>query len=365
LDYLGTEARSGLAYGPSSQDPAINSLYLASRGLDNDNHPDENDGKIWEIYLGDGQNNDKAPSMFSITRMDPDPSHAASVDYWVTFSKAVTGVDVTDFALATTGSISGYAVTGVAPAAGPANTYTVSVATGKYNGTLRLDVVDNDSIKDVDNNPLGEPGTGNGNFKSGEVYSVIKQYKSNLKSTAAQDGWILESSETSTKGSLMNGGAITFYLGDNAQKKQYRSILSFSTRGLPNNAIITKVTLKVRKQGIMGGGNPVNIFQGLMVDVRKGFFGSSPGLQASDFQANVNKSYGAFKPALKNGWYAINLTPAKAYVNKLNTGGGVTQLRLRFKLDDNNDAVANYLSLFSGNAPAASRPQLIVEYYVP
>jgi len=50
----------------------------------------------------------------------------------------------------------------------------------------------------------------------------------------------------------------------------------------------------------------------------------------------------------------------------------LTQIRLRsrpssfgVKLDDNNNTIANYLSLFSGNAAAANRPQLVVEYYVP
>jgi hypothetical protein len=113
----------------------------------------------------------------------------------------------------------------------------------------------------------------------------------------------------------------------------------------------------------VGGGNLVNLFQGLMVDVKEGFFGSTIGLQASDFQAKADKSYGPFKPTLSGGWYAIDLTPAKDYINKWATGG-VTQIRLRFKLDDNNNSIANALKLYSGNAPAASRPQLIVEYYV-
>ena len=39
---------------------------------------------------------------------------------------------------------------------------------------------------------------------------------------------------------------------------------------------------------------------------------------------------------------------------------------LRFKLDDNNNAIANYLSLYSGNATlAADRPQLVITYIVP
>jgi hypothetical protein len=44
---------------------------------------------------------------------------------------------------------------------------------------------------------------------------------------------------------------------------------------------------------------------------------------------------------------------------------GLTQFRLRFRRDDDNDSSADYLKLFSGNAPANRRPQLIIEYYVP
>ena len=61
----------------------------------------------------------------------------------------------------------------------------------------------------------------------------------------------------------------------------------------------------------------------------------------------------------------MDLTNGKASINKLSTLSGLTQVRLRFNLDDNDNAAANYLSLFSGNAPAASRPQLIIEYHLP
>jgi hypothetical protein len=166
----------------------------------------------------------------------------------------------------------------------------------------------------------------------------------------------------------MNSAATTFNLGDDASKKQYRGILSFITGSLPDNAVITKVTLRVQKSAILGGGNPAAIFGGFMVDVKKGFFGAAATLQPADFQAAAGaagKTYGPFNTALVGGWYSIDLTGAKAYVNKLATGSGLTQIRLRFKLDDNNNRIANVLSLFSGNAPAAARPQLIVTYYVP
>ena len=71
------------------------------------------------------------------------------------------------------------------------------------------------------------------------------------------------------------------------------------------------------------------------------------------------------QPRLEAGWYSINLASPDAYVNKLSTNGGLTQIRLCSKLDDNNNALANYLSVFSGNASAANRPQLVIAYYVP
>jgi hypothetical protein len=188
--------------------------------------------------------------------------------------------------------------------------------------------------------------------------------KTTYLSTSVHDGWILESAEIGNVGGTMNSTATTFRLGDDAARKQYRSILSFTTSGLPDNAVITKVTLKFRQQGIVGGGNPVTTFQGFMTDIKRGIFGTSA-LQTTDWQTIANKTFGPFTPTLSGGWYTLNLTSAKAYINKLATSGGLTQIRLRFKLDDNNNALANYLSLYSGNASAASRPQLIIEYYVP
>jgi CSLREA domain-containing protein len=184
------------------------------------------------------------------------------------------------------------------------------------------------------------------------------------RSASTQDGWTLESGENTNVGGTMDIAATTFRLGDDAARKQYRSILSFNTSSLPDTAVITSVTLRVRRQGITGGGNPVATFQGFMVDIRRGVLGTAT-LQLTDWQATAQKTYGPFSTVIASGWYSIDLTAAKAYINKLTTGNGLTQIRLRFKVDDNNDGVANFLSLYSGNAGAASRPQLIVEYYVP
>ena len=120
------------------------------------------------------------PVVSSITRANPNPTNAASVNFTVTFSAAVTGVDVSDFSLTATG-LTGAAVTGVS---GSGNTYSVSVSTGSGDGTLRLDVVDDDSIIDLLLNPLGGTGVGNGDFSTGPEYTINRE-------TQASDGGVI------------------------------------------------------------------------------------------------------------------------------------------------------------------------------
>jgi len=113
------------------------------------------------------------PCVSSIIRSNPDPSRRSTVNYTVNFSEKVIGVDPTDFSISTTGSIKGTSVTLVKPQ-NSHNQYLVSVNTGTGNGKLRLLLIDNDSIMDFSGMKLGYPGTGNGDFTSGEVYSINK-----------------------------------------------------------------------------------------------------------------------------------------------------------------------------------------------
>lgn len=110
------------------------------------------------------------PIVSSVTRVDPNVTQAASVNFTVTFSEPVSGVDKKDFTLTTTG-VTGPVITGVS---GSGTTYTVSVKTGSKNGTIRLNVKDDDTIVNALNIPLGDDGKGNGDYRTGEVYSVVK-----------------------------------------------------------------------------------------------------------------------------------------------------------------------------------------------
>lgn len=113
---------------------------------------------------------DGCPVVQSIVRADVDPTAAASVDYTVTFSTPVTGVDAADFALTSTGTIAGASITGVS---GAGAVYTVTVNTGTGNGTLRLDVTDDNSIN-AGGSPLGGAGVGDGNFTTGAFYTIAR-----------------------------------------------------------------------------------------------------------------------------------------------------------------------------------------------
>jgi CSLREA domain-containing protein len=132
------------------------------------------------------------PQVSSIVRGSANPTTAnTTVDFIVTFSEPVVGVDPADFVVTSSGSSSGASVTNIS---GTGATRTVSVDTGSVtlngNGTgeIRLDVVDNDSIVDFSNNPLGGSGAGNGNFNSGESYTVTFQTLLVTKTADTNDG---------------------------------------------------------------------------------------------------------------------------------------------------------------------------------
>jgi len=182
-------------------------------------------------------------------------------------------------------------------------------------------------------------------------------------SSGSQDGWVLESSETSGVGGTRNTSATTFNVGDDAQDRQYRSILSFNTSSLPDGAVITKVTLKIKRSSTVGT-SPFSTHGNLVVDVRKGFFDGSTALELNDFNAVASLSaVGTIPNTPSSGWYSkIWTSGILTYINTT----GRTQFRLRFNKDDNDDSSADYLKFHSGEAITSSnRPQLIVEYYLP
>lgn len=70
----------------------------------------------------------------AISRLGTSPTSAGQVSYTITFANNITGLDVTDFSLVTSG-LTGAVVSSVS---GSGNNYTVGINTGSGNGTIRL-----------------------------------------------------------------------------------------------------------------------------------------------------------------------------------------------------------------------------------
>lgn len=178
-------------------------------------------------------------------------------------------------------------------------------------------------------------------------------------SNGVNDGMIRECSETSGTGCEVDASSEILTVGDDPSNRQVRGFLSFNTSSLPDDAVITSIRLKVRVEGFAG--NPFDKRRQLKVDACP-YFGSSAKLQPADFQAGEScVDAGAFDGKPVNGWYIADLDPAVLLIN-LN---GVTQFRLRYSLDDDNDQRTDYVKLYSGDADNASKPMLVLRYSIP
>jgi hypothetical protein len=180
-------------------------------------------------------------------------------------------------------------------------------------------------------------------------------------SVAAQDGWVLESSENSNVGGSINSAGNTFRLGDDAANRQYRAILSFNTAALPDNAIIRSAVIRIKYFSTVGA-NPFSSLGNLWAQIRQGPFNNNSALETADFSAPPSTAgiAGVFNGPFSD-WYNAPLTAAgRAYLNRT----GLTQFRLLFALDDNNNHIADYMNFFSGNY-TSGQPQLVITYAVP
>ena len=291
-----------------------------------------------------------------------DPATRLPVRFTVTFSEPINTGDFTTDVIRQIGTAR--KITWNIFPAGNNRDFILSAAKSTF-GTL-IPVIPPDQVRDL----VGNSNRGSTSTDNSVVFSPIPTptpVPPTISFTAASfgpfDGWILESSENSGLGGTLDAAGTSFFLGDNAQDKQYRVILHFNTISLPDTAVITKATLKIRKQGVVGS-NPFNALGSLRVDMHKPFFGTTLGLAIDDFQATAGKPVVAtFWVTPVNNWYVAVVNAAgRAYINR----SGYTQFRLYFAADDNNNNIADYMKFFSGDyANASVRPTLFIQYYVP
>jgi peptidoglycan/xylan/chitin deacetylase (PgdA/CDA1 family)/diacylglycerol kinase family enzyme len=182
-------------------------------------------------------------------------------------------------------------------------------------------------------------------------------------SVAAEDGWVLESTETSNVGGFINATSASgqaIRLGDDDFNRQYKSILSFNTAALPDNAVILAVRLELTR-GSTTGTDAFTTHGAARVDIKAIGFNGNKTLQLADYQVAADATdVATFTSQGDIGTvYGINLgATALSKVSLANT----TQLRLSLTLDDNNDTESTYVGFHSGGSTATLAPKLIVTY---
>jgi len=147
--------RTAIAWQNSAYNQPPNTSYYIGYDMDVNNIPT---AKIAVVDV-------VAPKVSTINRLTPasEKNNATAVSYHVTFSEDVSGVDVADFALTTTGNVSG-TIASVNMVTN--NSFDVTVNNISGDGTLRLDVNNSGTgIVDGANNALAE------GFTTGESYT--------------------------------------------------------------------------------------------------------------------------------------------------------------------------------------------------
>ena len=119
---------------------------LSLRAIDNVGNTGPSTTYNWTVNF-----DTTAPVVTSINRLSPatNLTNAGNVTYQVVFSENVTGVDASDFQLATNGTNGT-----ITQVSGNGSSYTVNVSGITGNGSLGLTLLDNNSIRDLANHPL-------------------------------------------------------------------------------------------------------------------------------------------------------------------------------------------------------------------
>lgn len=147
--------RTAVAWQNSAYNQPPNTSYYIGYDMDVNNIPTA------KIAVVDAV----APKVTTINRLTPDSkkNNATSVSYRVTFSENVSGVDLADFALNTTGNVTG-TIASVTSVTSASFDVTINNITG--DGTLRLDTNNaNTGIADKANNTFTE------GFINGEIFT--------------------------------------------------------------------------------------------------------------------------------------------------------------------------------------------------
>jgi autotransporter-associated beta strand protein len=160
-----------------------------------------------------------APTIVSLSRTTPAAfaTNGTSVVFTITFSEAVTGADIGDFTLVKTGTVAN-----LAPQfAGSGSVYTITVAGITGEGTLGLNFVDNNSVRDGNDNALS---TSLASFANQATYTAGTDVVAVLAADVNGDG------KTDLVSGNLTGQAINVLLGNGDGTFKPASVMALGKR---------------------------------------------------------------------------------------------------------------------------------------
>lgn len=194
------------------------------------------------------------------------------------------------------------------------------------------------------------------------VSDAVAPLARTFASIARDDGLVVEASESSETGGLVDstsGNRFALRIGD-VRDRQVKTILSFDTSAIPDDATIVSATLRLRRAGLRG--DPFPTHGDILVDIRQGAFGGDPLLHGSDFEADATAvAVGVLsRPTQDGDWAAGAILPVG--LDALNRTA-LTQIRVYFAVDDDDDAGSDFVAFNAGDdRDPAVHPQLVVVY---
>jgi hypothetical protein len=182
-------------------------------------------------------------------------------------------------------------------------------------------------------------------------------------STADQDGrvWGDITGGSGTNPSDPGSGALI--IGGFGVEEGYRTVVSFNTASLPDNAEIWSATLELTR-GPIKGGDPFEWGGDCNIDIANPYFGGSTTLVASDWDAAPSAFSIASLPEAGEEEGTVTSTEFDAGgMSNINLTG-TTQFRIGFSVITNGDVIDDWLRFYSGET-TGKEPKLIIIYTTP
>jgi len=182
-------------------------------------------------------------------------------------------------------------------------------------------------------------------------------------SIGTEDGYVREPDMVlMAEGPAVTKGT-TAQVGDDSGNWQNRGVFSFDTSALPDDAVVTTVTLRLTRAS--SAGNTVSLGN-LLLDMGGSLIGANAGLDTFDYDDSAAAALDvatSFPVPAGNGF--TTFASVDSSHNGLVDVTGRTQFRVRFETLSDGDNQSDYIAFHTGEASAIVRPELIVEYYTP